>query len=116
VAWLDHAHRRDAPNDVNREEEAMSKEKVVMVTEKSDGVMSELKMSIDGHTASWQNYGYGECCASLGVRTHLKAGWLAIDSEEHGTHTSRRTIINLQRETALRLRDFLNAIYPEVRR
>lgn len=77
-----------------------------------DGHHFGLSIYIKEKTPHWQRYGPGH--ASLDVNGCAGPGWLSIDAQEFAEKSSKRTMITLDREDVVRLRDLCDLVLGEV--
>lgn len=67
-----------------------------------------LSIYIKEKTPHWKRYGKGH--ANIEINGCEGPGWLSIDTQEFSEKSGKRTMINLDRDDVVRLRDLLNLV------
>lgn len=73
-----------------------------------DGDHFGLNIHIKEKTPHWKHYGKGH--ANIEVNGCAGPGWLSIDTQEFSEKSGKRTMITLDRDDVVRLRDLLNLV------
>jgi len=69
---------------------------------------SQLQIRVSDHTPHWSICGDGHATMNVTMGKPKDSGWwFSVDTEEHGQKSSKRTMITLNQESTLALRDYI---------